>query len=164
MSKVPKWRICDTANIPFFLSILLILLEQYESWTDLNLYLWEQNFSMSCKIPLRDNHELTLWSLQNIKEGTVRSAPTSASFDPKRRFLWKSMNPSNHALVTTPWYVLFVVSVCHNWRQDIILKKSASFHNATNLLVSWTETESSLKLLNPKFNSFPYSIITNRML
>ena len=40
--------------------------------------------------------------------------------------------------------------------KDITLKKSASFHNTTTLLVSWTETESSLKLLNPKssLNSF----------
>ena len=147
MSKVSKWRICDTANIPFFLSILLILLEQYESWTDLNLYLWEQNFSMSCKIPLRDNHELALWSLQNIKEGTVRSAPTSASFDPKRRFLWKSMNPSNQPLVI----VLFVVSVNHTQRKDRTLKKSAFFRNSTNLSAKSFEPKRRFlwKSLNP---------------
>ena len=157
MSKVSKWRICDTANIPFFLSILLILLEQYESWTDLNLYLWEQNFSMSCKIPLRDNHELTLWSLQNIKEGTVRSAPTSASFDPKRRFLWKSMNPSNQLLGKHPMRtsnyllncqnVLFIVNVYQNQRKDRTLKKSAFFRNPVSEF--WTKTEISLKITEP---------------
>ena len=71
----------------------------------------------------------------------------SASFDPKRRFLWKSVNPcnqplGNHPMRTTNYlpnrqYVVSVVRVYQNQRKDRTLKKSAFFRNSTTLSASF---------------------------
>ena len=115
---------------------------------------------------------LALLSLQNIKERTLKnsaffrmSSTMSASFDPKRRFLWKSVNPcnqplGNHPMKTTNYlpncqYVLFVVSVYQNQRKYRALKKSAFFCNSTILSCLW-------KSLNP--TSQPLAITYERLI
>ena len=108
------------------------------------------------KIPSRNNHELALLSLQNIKERTFKnsaffrkSSTLSASFDPKRRFLWKSMNPFNqplgkHLIKTKRSCRCKCLSEPKNTQEVGFLLQ---LYNPVSEF--WTETEISLKITEP---------------
>ena len=89
-----------------------------------------------------------------------KSTNLSTSFEPKRGFLWRSLNPANQTLITTLWEQIFtfqtvaklllIISVYHSRTKERTLQKSAFFRKSTTLSASFEPKRGFLwKSLNP---------------